>query len=345
MRNQKQQINQQGIVAIVVTIILMLVITLITLSFSKISRREQRNALDRQLSTQAFYAAESGINDARKVIDGWLSTGDVKLNTDYMSNCTTFASPAVASLPLPGVIAGSGAASYTCMFVDPSPEEIVYSVSDSQQILPIKDKGGAAISTIEIYWDSDNGGTSFGGCPPIVPSSASNPTAWPAGCDAPLLRVELVGAPFTASKTFFIYPSSASGGSIGYGSTTGSKAQGDCTSVPTNPNKCKIVINGLGGNEYYLRVKPVYGPAAITVKATTGVGTAELVGAQALIDVTGKATDVERRIQVRVQANNLTSSVPLYGLEGTDKICKQFDINGTSATDVGACSPPGLFPD
>ena len=104
------------------------------------------------------------------------------------------------------------------------------------------------------------------------------------------------------------------------------------------------LINGLVGNEYYLRVKPIYGSAAITVKATTPSGAAQLVGAQALIDVTGKATDVVRRIQVRVKANNLVGSVPLYGLEGTDKICKKFSIDGTGATDDGSCSA-GVFPD
>ena len=324
MRNQKQHTNQQGIVAIVVTIILMLVITLIVLSFAKISRREQRNALDRQLSTQAFYAAESGVNDARKVIDGWLSTGDPLLNTDYTSNCTDFAT--TAGRPIPGVLGGSGAASYTCLFVDPSPQEIVYTKSDTQHVLPIKDKGGAPITSIEIYWDSDNGGSAFGGCP-----FATNPPTWPAGCDAPLLRVELANPPFATSKSFFIYPSAGGVGTISFGSLTGSKAQGNCSGPATDPNKCKITINGLVGAEYYLRVKSIYGPTALTIKANSGA--AELVGAQALIDSTGKATDVERRIQVRVKANDLVGNVPLYGLEGTDKVCKKFSIDGTNATD------------
>lgn len=344
MRDQKHQLNQRGIVAIVVTIILMLVITLIVLSFSKISRREQRNALDRQLSTQAFYAAESGVNDARKVIDGWLSAGSSSLNDDYTSNCTAFAT--AGSITLPGVLSGSGAASYTCIFVDPSPPEIVYTNSDTQHVLPIKDKSGAAINTIEIYWDSAKASGNFVGCPPIVPSNTSNPATWPPGCDAPLLRVELVAAPFTTSKSFFIYPSAGSGGTINFGSTTGTKAQGNCTVVPANPNRCKIEIIGLGGTEYYLRVKPIYSSAALTIKATKVIGgAAELVGAQALIDVTGRATDVVRRIQVRVKANNLVGSVPLYGLEGTDKICKKFSINGTTATDEGSCWAVSTTPD
>src|SRR5258708_5693843 len=124
-KHKIQSINksgQQGIVSIIVTIILMLVLTLIVLSFAKVSRREERNALDRQLSTQAFYAAESGINDSTVVIKSWIASGSSNLNTDYMTTCTGFA--AVAGLPValdPAKLSGSGAASYTCWFVDPSP--------------------------------------------------------------------------------------------------------------------------------------------------------------------------------------------------------------------------------
>ena len=46
----------------------MIVMSLIVLGFAQISRRNQRESLDRQLSTQAFYAAESGVNDARELI-------------------------------------------------------------------------------------------------------------------------------------------------------------------------------------------------------------------------------------------------------------------------------------
>lgn len=333
MRDKKLQNNQHGIVSIVVTIVLMLVITLIVLSFSRISRREQRSELDRQLSTQAFYAAESGVNDARKVIVGWMNSPlpaeRAKLNTDYLNDCSSFTT--AGSLANPGVLPGSGVASYTCLFVDPSPPEIVYNKSDSQHIVPIKDKNGAPINSIEIYWDSDNGGNAFGGCP-----FATNPVVWPGGCDAPLMRVEIVDAgSLNTSKSFFIYPSTSSGGTVGFGSLTGTKAQAKCNGLPTDPNKCKIIFNGLGGSEYILRVKPVYGSAAITIKANNGA--AEIIGAQALIDVTGKASDVVRRIQVRVKSNDLIGTVPQFGIEGTDKVCKQFSINGTNATDVGGC--------
>jgi Tfp pilus assembly protein PilX len=67
--------SQTGMVSIMVTMLLMLVITLIVLGFAQVSRREQIQTLDRQLSAQAFFAAESGVNDAISVIKQRLAQG------------------------------------------------------------------------------------------------------------------------------------------------------------------------------------------------------------------------------------------------------------------------------
>lgn len=322
--------NQQGMVSIVITIILMVVITLIVLSFAKISRREQRNALDRQLSTQAFYAAESGVNDARAAIDSWV-INDGRFSTDYTDSCTTFAAVAGAPVALATPLVSSSAASYTCLFVDASPNKLIYAESQEQRIIPVRNRSGA-INTIEIYWDNGNANGGFTGCLPV----ADHPAAWPANCDAPILRVELVDSiDFTSSKAFFMYPNvSIVPGTISYALLSGEKVQANCAgNAPGTPfpNRCKIQITNLGGSQYYLRVKALYDQAALTITANDGV--AQLVGAQTMIDSTGKASDVERRIQVRVNLGNQTDNVPTFGLEGTDKICKKFTLNGSTATD------------
>jgi Tfp pilus assembly protein PilX len=56
--------DQEGMVSIIVTMIIMVLLGLIVLGFAQLSRREQRQSLDRQLAVQAQYAAESGINQA-----------------------------------------------------------------------------------------------------------------------------------------------------------------------------------------------------------------------------------------------------------------------------------------
>jgi hypothetical protein len=345
MHNQKPQVNiqqnQQGLAAIMVTIILMLVLTLIVLSFAKISRREQRNALDRQLSTQAFYAAESGINDARAAVKTWATSANpveqAKLKSDYMSDCTTFASPPIANLPLGIPLAGSGAASYTCVFVDPSPTSLEFTKSNKPQIFPIEDKNGVAITSLEIEWDDGSGGNDFSGCPPLNNNPQSLPPG--SGCDAPVLRVELVDGStpggLTSSKVYFLYPSPSGAGTLSYASPTGTTALGNCT-VGTS-KKCEVTLGGLSATKYYVRIKSIYKPAAMTISANGG--NVQFIGAQAILDATGKATDVERRIQVRIKTNTLATNVPLYGLEGNDQICKKYSlvISNSDATDEGNC--------
>jgi hypothetical protein len=66
MMHKKNTLNndQTGFVAFFVTIMVMIIFGVLILSFSQISNREGVSALNRNLSTNALYAAESGINDA-----------------------------------------------------------------------------------------------------------------------------------------------------------------------------------------------------------------------------------------------------------------------------------------
>lgn len=321
--------KQQGLVAIVVTTILMLVITLIVLSFGKISRREQRSALDRQLSTQAFYAAESGVNDARRALEL-----NPLLAGSYTSDCSAFT---IAAGPGAGVdlntpIAGSSSAVYTCIFVDSSVPDIAFGVSDKQQVTQLKYEGGTNIDTISLYWDNGPGASTFTNCPTL----GDNPISL-SDCDAPIARIELVDGnniSVGTTKVFFIYPATAGLPTISYGSATGSTASGNCSGVV--PRRCRVTITDLASTLFFMRVSPIYDSAAITI-----TGADRFIGSQAIIDVTGRAADVVRRLQVRVPIAGLSNNVPLYALHGTEKICKKFSISGGSgASDDGNCQDP-----
>src|SRR5487761_1517319 len=62
--------SQQGFASIVIAIVLVTVLALITTGFAQLSRREQQTALDKTLTNQAYYAAESGINDVYDYLEG-----------------------------------------------------------------------------------------------------------------------------------------------------------------------------------------------------------------------------------------------------------------------------------
>ena len=66
--NLKLPPNQSGYASFVIALVTVVVISLIVAAFAADSRIEQKNSLASNLSTQAYYAAESGINDAKTVI-------------------------------------------------------------------------------------------------------------------------------------------------------------------------------------------------------------------------------------------------------------------------------------
>src|SRR4051794_27185754 len=115
---ERQSLGQAGLVSIIVTLIMMLVISLIVVGFAEITRRNGSEALERQLSTQAYYAAETGINDTLNGMQG--PTPALDLTSAAAANYNTDCSAAISNLGNKNVLstAGTGVA-YTCLLIDP----------------------------------------------------------------------------------------------------------------------------------------------------------------------------------------------------------------------------------
>lgn len=325
--------DQTGLVSILVTLFLMLVLTLIVLGFAGIIRREQRQTLDRQLSTQAFYAAETGINDAVDVL---------KANAGSPPAQTTCANSGQYAALHNSVLDASAGIEYTCLLVDPSPTSLVYDAvgTSSHKSIPIN--GNSSIDTLSLSWQDTDGGNSFSSCPnpPNLPTVSNwSPTNQ---CDAGLLRIDLVKTPTTGfsrsslSSGFsaFLYPHSGSGATnitfaSGSGANAGATFAVNCDTTLTY--SCNANITGLSGQNYYLRVVSVYKSNKLIVSAKSGGSTVTLSGAQAVVDSTGKGNDVLRRIAVRVNISGNADGVPIGAIESTGTICKRFTANSSDA--------------
>ncbi|HSX23514.1 MAG TPA: hypothetical protein VLE74_00215, partial [Candidatus Saccharimonadales bacterium] len=213
---------------------------------------------------------------------------------------------------------------------------------------------------ITLQWQAQNGSADFT-CPDSGAGTPNFPDLPPAGgwtCGTGILRVDLV--PFGSSATrndlddslfnAFLYPQ-ASGGvaSTTYnGAGTQLKANNfkvTCSTANT-PKFCKFTISnikalvgGTYGNTYraYLRVKSVYIASSLTISATTNSGNpASFSGTQVMIDSTGKANDVLRRIQVRVPVN-LSGILPDSPLDTSGSICKRYLVGASSVSDPDGC--------
>lgn len=343
--------NQSGIVSIVVTLIIMILLTLIIVSFARISRREQQQVLDRQLSTQAFYAAETGIADASQAIQKRLIDDE----KDYTADCNTFIKD--AGLETKSKITGGGnsMSEYTCLMVNLHPLSLEYGNVDtnSSKVIPVYSKDGDPIHSITIGWQDKAGGNAIGGCP----SNPTFPVQWPANCSTGMMRVDLipVGGSMTRDNminrvaTLYLYPSSGSGSknTVSYGGEArpgfghqGNVVRVDCAGSPDGRTgkQCNLTINGLNSlssGTFMLRLKSIYNPSAATVLAARGADQLPLRFAQAEIDSTGKSNDVLRRIKVRIPISSTDVSYPEFAIQSISDICKRFAF----APGVGATPP------
>lgn len=333
---QKQAAKQQGFVSIIVAMILIALVSLIAVGFAFLVRQNQRASLNRQLSSQAFYAAESGINDA---------VAELRNNPSIERNQCNQTPSATATLAT-GV-------QYTCVLINPRPDKLEYASISSEEstITHITAASGQQISSLQIAWQSTDPtantfalptyGMVFPQEPTFKPGSTvstSTPDYFEGTATFPrtigVLRTTVI--PTSAigsvdgllnnSQTFFLYPKAThNNASLGTVAATpennGTIVSGRCSASNT-PRKCMSIITGVP-NDFYLRLKAIYHNVSVTITAKDASGAdVPLAGAQAVVDATGKAQDTVRRIQVRVPLMT-DYYFPEFGIESGSTICKR----------------------
>lgn len=348
--------DQSGLVSFIVVAVLMLVITVLILSFARIVSREQLQTLDRQLNTQALYAAESGANDAMAKID----SGSVPSNVDY-DKCQGPGSFVQAATITPAQQSLGNNVSYSCLLVDPSPKELQFPGVNTQNstITKINVKSGS-IYKIEVLWDSNVKGATGLSCP----AAGSFPVTLGPGCDVGMLRFEFV--PFGAGQNRtnliqnraigFLKPSS-SGSSTGTMSQFTGNSQGtpvlahcDTAGVDADKHLCIFSITNVPTNVSYLMIRSIYRDTPVTIRAfNSGGQQLELVESQVEVDVTGRAGGVIKRIKQRrpIKPSGNKGITPDFALQSTNTICKQFTYipGGTPSSITPPPSLPASFCD
>ena len=123
--NNGRNPKEQGFVAIIVAALIMIILSLITIGFTRIMQREQRQSLDRQLSRQALYAAESGINDVYSSLKNNPNLPEQKTTCDVVGQIGGQDNPALNG----GKIDESGQIEYTLSLIHISEPTRLLSIS------------------------------------------------------------------------------------------------------------------------------------------------------------------------------------------------------------------------
>lgn len=319
--------DQGGVVSILVTVVFILLISMIVLAMAENSNREQRQSLDRQLSDQAFYNAESGISDWAEYLTSGRTTEKSK------TVCDTSAFPDDAPK---GPIDG-GVNSYSCVLFnrEPSSLEIKPLSTDENKSYPIKST--VPITSLKFTWNANPGGNQVGGC---AGTGSGLPSSLGANCNVGGVRFELFRLGANREQTikstyigYFLPRNGGVGGSLNVGSLAYPDNQGMITPGGCSDalGGCVVTLTGLNilpTDNWTLNVKSLYTDNRVTVVANNG--TVGFVDAQIEIDSTGKANDVLRRIKVRLPAS-LQYTTPGTGgsdvLATKESICKLIDVN------------------
>ncbi len=343
--------NQQGFASMVIGLVLILVLALMTVGFAQLARHEQQQALSHQLSTAAYYAAESGINDAVKSIqNGITNPAGPSVITEATTGVDSNTCLTGGGLGLNSALGSSAGVdfTYSCVMVSFKNDNLLYNPAATDSGHSTLTHTNGQIKKLTITWSSKDGKTTPRGDGKFAAKSVWTSPAVIQFSITPISaynRQSLINNTYTA----FLYPGNGPGTSASgsYGSN------GQLVQASTCNTTCTSTIDMTGspipaadanGSPYLVHIIDLYDDSkAITISGTDNAGKALTFTGQPSVDVTGKAKNVLKRLRVRVSLDS--NSAFNYALVAQD-ICKRivtqpnittFDI--IPGAPSGACDP------
>jgi len=388
--NTVHSAQEAGFVSLFTVIFFTLLITIVTVSFLSIVITEQQQSLNNDLTASALNAAESGIEDAKRVILDYNNLPAGAAKTALYSALTSSQCNALTADPTAQSIGVSSSGSvngqtntneyFTCLTVNLiSPNYISSSAANDSVFIPLTAQNNAAYDQIVVSWhlvsasvgaSGDGRPTNYAGSATVLPPVNGGASSWSSQGYPAYLRVGLYGYPnsgsFTRSnisdrnRSVFLVPASVGTVSpISFDTvdplphqfnTNKSALQAvQCTptpaSVPIGTYACTATLSlpsGAGylstANNYFLRVTPLYGSThfSVSLKNSSSGSTVNLSGVQPIVDVTGRTSNVYRRVQARVVVGN-SINLPEFAAETAGSICKNMVVSDGSYFQPNNC--------
>ena len=324
--------DQRGMASIVITMVTMVVISLIVIGFATVSRREQRQSLDQLLSSQAFYAAESGVEDARAIIKSAVAAGQpIAAKDDCAANNPGGTYPTGDQT----IVDSQYETSYTCLKVDPGPTSVLFDgVGQNSVVVPVTTD--QPLTSLRVTWKPS---TAPSGSPNVCPVSSvrsfSSQTNWT--CGYGVLKADIVptdgaitraGLGAGLANGIFVPVRGGGVGQLSYAAARGGANVTDANCDTAGYTQCTATFTNIPGGvrSLSLRVTSMYRASDIQIEGFVGGNAQEIKGVQAIVDSTGRASDILRRIQVRLPLIQTGGKLPGYAISSNGAICKRFNI-------------------
>ncbi len=338
LRNFNNENNQLGIASIIIVMIMMVVISVIVIGISAVARHDQSITINNQLKNQAFYAAETGVNDAINAIKHGYS-----LQPSDSNKCNSF----INNTGINNNINMASQVSFNCLLVnDILPNIETNVVSNQSTVLPINPS--SPIHQLNFSWTQNSTSDLFTGCP-TTSTVDSFPTTW--SCPYAILRVDIyqynsndfnnpnsVNLLNANTNTVFMIPViSSSNNTLSLNFPSSAQSTPYLLVANCNSTTCQAVFNfPTPFQSGYIRLSSIYTNIPnLTINSTSSI---TFSGTQLLIDSTGVAQNLSKRIEVRIPlTNNQGYPLPINALTTTNSICKSFIIGGANTS---ASVPP-----
>jgi hypothetical protein len=367
MNKEKLKQNESGIISIIVVLLIMLILSLIVLAMSQNARKEQRQTLDRQLSDQAFYNAESGVNETIN----WLYNnpctvtplpGGSSCLLDQLDKCDTgFLKTGTVLSPSsdPNYLDADGNDRFTCILFDRAPRKLEFEnvpTNDSKVVYlePIDADTGApsSLQSITFTWDDSSGASDASGCnfevsgadgayqlPKSLTDAPNN-----GNCQIGGIRIDLVLPQAnrqdinTQAYNATFLPHNNGAGVIthtAFPNNLGNMGQADCSNTDPTKRKCSMTLAlpiSPQVPKAVLHLRSVYKSTNVSICASAvGLDCSTPVrfnNSQVMVDSTGRSSDILRRIQVRVPARPQYRMAE-FAIQSADTLCKLLKVTPT----------------
>ena len=365
--------HQRGAVSIFVVIFTALLVTVATVSFVRLMMRDQMRATNSDLSQSAYDAALAGVEDAKRAFTYYHQSG-APTSTDF-SNCNTV--PTLLGItPMQDVGVRVGPSNlnqaYTCVTIDPTPIDYVKRAgADETHLVPLRSAGGATFNRVTIEWfnDVDASGSTIS----IANTAGNMSSDWPQNKPS-LLEVQLIqtrAGQFTVDQfdngtssqsntnTLLLYPMNTAT-PMGYSfsvnnprrSSVNDLSRVQCVADLAAAGRqyaCRVEVmlpspvtgSASSRANTYLRITPRYNQTEyrITMARTGSSVPVYFSNAQALVDSTGRADDLFRRVQARIEVSD-RAPYPSAAVETNGNLCKTFMVTTRSGDYIpGTCTP------
>lgn len=367
--------KERGMVSIIVVMFTSLLLIIISVSFLRFMVQEEEQASDNSLSQSAYDSAVSGVEDAKRVItacnngstDACAAIDAQACDTVQAARIAASTTDTTVTIRSNGMTDGIQGQAYTCVKIASKTSDVRYTLEEgASKVIPLKIT--TETGSLKVQWTLKGEDMPTLNAPSNTNASQlPQKDAW--GSDTPaMLRIQVVSPQngtlsqedFDSSQvmTALLRPigvsSSVSNNSVTMQqvraansdtNVTVSPAPISCSRVEFNANKyaCTAMLNfgsypiKSGSSIAYMRVTSLYTRTQFRLAAedTSGTTVAQFDGVQPVVDSTGRAGDVYRRVSSRVSPDS-DFAYPEYAVDITGSLCKDFSVTDTSVIQ-GSC--------